>query len=89
MKTARIHGTIGALAAALLTATLLTAAPRASFAAASDLNLDVRPENRTILIPGRGDGTVQIQVIAPDDPAPRRRPNMNLSLVIDRSGSMS
>jgi len=89
MKMARIHETIGALAAALLTAALLTAAPRASFAAASDLNLDVRPENRTILIPGRGDGTVQIQVIAPDDPAPRRRPNMNLSLVIDRSGSMS
>ncbi len=89
MKQVRIHERIGAMAAALLTAALLTAAPGATFAAASTLNLDVRPENRTILIPGRGDGTVQIQVIAPDDPAPRYRPNVNLSLVIDRSGSMS
>jgi Ca-activated chloride channel family protein len=102
METVRIQESTGApagagpgraplLAAALLlsAALLLPASPRATLAAASALGLDVRPENRTILLPGPGDGTVQIQVIAPDDPAPRRRPRVNLSLVIDRSGSMS
>ncbi len=84
MKMIRIRKLIGALAIALL-----AAAPRASSAAASTLNLDVRPENRTILVPGPGDGTIQIQVIAPDVPVPRDRPNVNLALVIDRSGSMS
>lgn len=89
MEKARTLGNIGAMAAALLTAALLTAATGASRASASTLDLDVRPENRTVLIPGPGAGTLQIQVIAPDDPAPRHRPNVNLSLVIDRSGSMS
>ncbi len=43
-----------------------------------------------MLIPGPGDGTIQIQVIAPDAPAIRTdRPRVNLALVIDRSGSMS
>jgi Ca-activated chloride channel family protein len=89
MEKASIQRKIGARAAALLAAALLAAAPGAARASASTLDLDVRPENRTILIPGPGNGTVQIQVTAPDDPAPRRRPNVNLSLVIDRSGSMS
>jgi Ca-activated chloride channel family protein len=84
MKSVRIRKTIGALAVALLSAW-----PGASLGAASRLALDVRPENRTILVPGPGDGTIQIQVTAPDDPVPRDRPNVNLSLVIDRSGSMS
>ncbi|MHB1025420.1 MAG: vWA domain-containing protein [Desulfobacteria bacterium] len=56
----------------------------------AQLSLDVRSENRRVLIPGPGDGTIQIQVIAPDGPAIRTdRPRMNLALVIDRSGSMA
>ncbi len=52
--------------------------------------LDVRSENRRVLVPGPGDGTIQIQVIAPDDPVIRTdRPRLNLALVIDRSGSMA
>jgi ABC-type sugar transport system substrate-binding protein len=65
MEKASIQRKIGARAAALLAAALLAAAPGAARASASTLDLDVRPENRTILIPGPGNGTVQIQVTPP------------------------
>ena len=56
----------------------------------AQLVLDVRSENRRVLVPGPGDGTIQIQVTAPDAPAIRTdRPRLNLALVIDRSGSMA
>jgi Ca-activated chloride channel family protein len=84
MKTVRSWKTIGALAVALMMPALGT--PPAQ---AASLSMDVRPENRTILIPGPGEGTVQIQVIAPDAPVRDDRPNVNFALVIDRSGSMS
>jgi len=85
MKTTRIGKTIGTLATALAALVL-----GAACAPAAHLALDVRSENRTILIPGPGDGTIQIQVVAPDAPAVRTdRPRLNLALVIDRSGSMS
>ncbi|MGZ8473651.1 MAG: vWA domain-containing protein, partial [Candidatus Deferrimicrobiaceae bacterium] len=59
-------------------------------AQAAPLMLDVRSENRRVLVPGPGEGTIQIQVIAPDAPAIRTdRPRLNLALVIDRSGSMA
>lgn len=85
METTRSGNTIETLACALAILVL-----GAAYAPAAPLTLDVRSENRTVLIPGPGDGTIQIQVIAPDVPADRAdRPRLNLALVIDRSGSMS
>ncbi|MFV1957604.1 MAG: VWA domain-containing protein [bacterium] len=57
----------------------------------SSLTFNVRPENRTVLVPGPGDGTIQIKVVAPEDlPYPTTdRPLLNLALVIDKSGSMN
>ena len=85
METRRNGKTIGTLASALAILVL-----GAASAPAAPLALDVRSENRTVLIPGPGDGTIQIQVVAPDLPEVRiDRPRLNLALVIDRSGSMS
>jgi Ca-activated chloride channel family protein len=85
MNGKRTGKTFGTLAAAFWILAL-----GAACAPAAHLSLDVRAENRTVLIPGPGDGTIQIQVIAPDAPAIRAdRPRVNLALVIDRSGSMS
>ena len=85
MKTERIGKRMWALAAAV--ATLLLGA---ACAQAAPLVIDVRPENRRVLVPGPGDGTIQIQVIAPDVPVRYTdRPRLNLALVIDRSGSMA
>lgn len=81
MQTTRIKTILGMLAAALVTLVL-----GASCSSAVPLRLDVRAENRRILIPGPGDGTIQVQVIAPDVPYPADRPKVNLALVIDRSG---
>lgn len=79
-----------AAVARLLMTTLSTIIFAASCAFASPgVTLDVRAENRTILVPGPGDGTIQIQVIAPDAPVRHDRPRLNLALVIDRSGSMA
>jgi Ca-activated chloride channel family protein len=61
----------------------------AASAPAKDVTLDVRPENRRILIPGPGEGTLQIQVIAPELPPSADRRKLNLAVVIDRSGSMA
>lgn len=75
---------------ATVVATVATFVLGAACANAGSLMLDVRSENRRVLVPGPGDGTIQIQVIAPDAPAIRTdRPRLNLALVIDRSGSMS
>ena len=72
---------------AVALAALLLGAARAH---AAPLMLDVRSENRRVLVPGPGDGTIQIQVVAPDVPVIRiDRPRLNLALVIDRSGSMA
>ncbi len=55
----------------------------------SAIGLDVRPENRTILVPGPGYGDIQIQITAPDIAPMTDRPLLNLALVIDKSGSMN
>ncbi len=83
METTQIRRILGGMAVAW---TVL--APGGGAAWAAPLALDVQSENRTILIPGPGDGTLQIRVIAPEAPVPAGRPRLNLALVIDRSGSM-
>jgi Ca-activated chloride channel family protein len=82
METTRIRTFLCRLAVAALVHALGTAC------AAAPIALDVRPENRTVLVPGPGESTIQIQVIAPGLSVPPDRPKLNLSLVIDRSGSM-
>jgi Ca-activated chloride channel family protein len=73
-------------AAALLAG--LAATP--ACAPAAGIKVDVRSENRRVLIPGPGDGTIQVEVVAPDRPDRHAdRPRLNLALVIDRSGSMA
>jgi Ca-activated chloride channel family protein len=85
MKTKRHGKGIFTLAAATLLALGFAACGHAA-----NLALDVRAENRRVLVPGPGDGTIQIQVVAPDLPPVRKeRMPLNLALVIDRSGSMS
>ena len=83
MQNPRIQKMFGRLAAVLMTLAIAT-----SCSAAAPLRLDVRSENRMILIPGPGDGTIPVQVFAPDLPYPSDRPKLNLALVVDRSGSM-
>ena len=57
-------------------------------AAGSALNMDVRPENSTLLYRSDGTSTIQIRVIAPEDYILPDRAPLNLALVLDRSGSM-
>ena len=57
-------------------------------AAGSGLNMDVRPENSTLLYRSNGTSTIQIRVVAPDDLPLPDRPPLNLALVLDKSGSM-
>jgi Ca-activated chloride channel family protein len=83
MQKPRIQKMFARLAVALTVLAVGT-----SCSAAAPLRLDVRSENRMILIPGPGDGSIQVRVTAPDLPHPADRPKLNLALVIDRSGSM-
>ena len=84
MEKRSIFAVLGRLMAALAMLTL-----GAARAPAKDVTLEVRPENRRILIPGPGEGTLQIQVIAPELPPSADRRKLNLAVVIDRSGSMA
>ena len=85
MKTERIGNRIITVAVALATLVL-----GAACAHAAPLMLDVPSENRRVLVPGPGDGTIEIQVVAPAFSAIHTgRPRLNLALVIDRSGSMA
>lgn len=58
-------------------------------ASGSALNLDVRPENSTLLYRSDGTSTIQIRIIAPEDLPIPDRPPLNLALVLDKSGSMA
>ena len=57
-------------------------------AAGSALNMDVRPENSTLLYRSDGTSTIQIRIVAPEDLPNYDRPPLNLALVLDKSGSM-
>ena len=59
-----------------------------STAEAASLGLTVKPERDTILKGGPRDTIIQIELKAPDSKVKRKTP-LNLSLVLDRSGSMA
>jgi Ca-activated chloride channel family protein len=66
---------------------LLIMSPLSAHGAA--LTMDVRPENTTVLHNSDGTSTIQIRIIAPDEIPLDDRPPLNLSLVLDKSGSMA
>ena len=61
--------------------------PSNSFA--SDLDMDVRPENPTVLKNSDAANAIQIRIVAPDGIFSDDRPPLNLALVLDKSGSMA
>jgi len=58
-------------------------------ASGDTLTMDVRPENSTVLHNSDGTSTIQIRIAAPDEIPIEDRPPLNLSLVLDKSGSMA
>jgi Ca-activated chloride channel family protein len=58
-------------------------------AAGSALDMDVRPDNSTLLVRSDGTSTIQIRIAAPDGVILPDRPPLNIALVLDRSGSMA
>jgi len=87
MKTKRLS-TVFSFPAAVLLILSLAIVLSPVFAVGSGLDIDVRPENSTLLYRSDGTSTIQIRVIAPDHlPLPDRAP-LNLALVLDKSGSM-
>ena len=72
---------------AMLLATAVFCLPSRSPAAA--LNLDVRPENPTVLQYSEAESALQIRIVAPQGVISDDRPPLNLALVLDKSGSMA
>jgi Ca-activated chloride channel family protein len=82
MQTTRMKKILGMLFIALVTMAL-----EASCSTAAPLRLEVRSENRRVLIPGPGDGTIQVQVIAPDVTVPADRPKTAAHQLIELMGN--
>ncbi|UCG38018.1 MAG: VWA domain-containing protein, partial [bacterium] len=76
-------------AAIVLLAFQILPGPMDSAAMGKHLQMDVTPENSTVLYRGDGQSVIQIRVVAPDDLPLAHRPPLNLALVLDRSGSMA
>jgi Ca-activated chloride channel family protein len=66
---------------------MVTCLPSRSPAAA--LDLDVRPENPTVLQYSEAESALQIRIVAPQGVISDDRPPLNLALVLDKSGSMA
>lgn len=90
MKTYQLKGIPFTTAITLLVmVAFLIRTAQASTTVVPGIELTVRPENRTLLVPGTGYGDIQIRIVAPVAELLADRPLLNLALVIDKSGSMN
>lgn len=86
-KTGGILGAAGVVAAVASMLSAATVPPRAASRGAGGVRASARLQSSHVLA-GAHETHMAVTVQAPDDPGARRRPPVNLAIVIDRSGSM-